>query len=361
MTHWISTWFYTQSKQEGGDYAQVRGDSSTEAFRDVYRRCLGVFFLSARKANPDAQLVLYLNKPWDVSSSKVALEVWQLLEYLKVSIEVIQYKHHPPASFSQSWRNQFFVLDVLAHLAAKIREHDCWMILDSDIVWSTRGTERLWSELSTRGTSTYVVGYPRSKPVNGISVEGLRALAEKAFLDLAAPLEYSGGEFLGGNGASINDLRNKSESVWTALMAAHQTNHEIQFEEAHLLSLSYALLGVAPGGVDPYIRRLWTQPFKYQNVESKDAALALWHVPAEKKYGIRRLYVNVVQNYEGALLLEPERWVRKCQGQLGIPSNSISKVARDAGRAITARTAARVRRAAKQALGRFARGAGERR
>lgn len=346
MTNWVSTWFYTQSKTEGGSYAQVRGDSSTEEFRDVYRRCVGVFFLSARKANPDAELVLYLNTPWDERGSKVASEVWRLLQRLRVTVEVIQYEHQPPESFAKSWRNQFFVIDVLADLRSKVGRTDAWVVLDSDIVWSTQSTHSMWEALQEQGTSTYTVGYVPSKQVNGMSMESLGSLGASASLAPSARLEYSGGEFIGGNGSSIRDLVVMSQSVWSALMDQHDVDHSIQFEEAHLLSLAYAVLGVDPGGMNSFVRRLWTQPFKYQNVAADDAKLTLWHVPAEKKYGIRRMYRAAIRDHRGVLAMQTSQWILQCRRQLGIPKNSLLKVARDTARAIGSRGAARFARLA---------------
>lgn len=348
MTNWVSTWFYTQSKDEGGEYAQVRGDSSTELFRDVYRRCLGVFFLSARKANPDAELLLYLNTPWDTVASEVAADVWRLLQSLNVSVEVIGYDHQPPGSFPKSWRNQFFVIDVLADLAGKVGQDDAWVVLDSDIVWSTQSTDSMWQTLREHGISTYTVGYGRSKQVNGMSMDSLGSLGGRAGLELRARLDYSGGEFIGGDGSSIRDLVGASRLVWGALMAEHDVDHGIQFEEAHLLSLAYAVLGVEPGGINAFVRRLWTQPFKYQNAAAGDERLTLWHVPAEKKYGIRRIYRTAIRDDRGVLAMEPAAWASTCRKQLGIPKNSLLKVARDTTRALTSRGVSRfVRQAAK--------------
>ncbi|TLM84552.1 hypothetical protein FDW83_07510 [Pseudarthrobacter sp. NamE2] len=344
MTNWVSTWFYTQSKTEGGEYAQVRGDSSTESFRDVYRRCVGVFFLSARKANPDAELVLYLNAPWDKGSSKVAHEVWHLLQRLQVTIEVIPYKHQPPESFAKSWRNQFFVIDVLADLARKVGECDAWVVLDSDIVWSTQSTDKLWQALQEQGISTYTVGYARSQHINGMSMEFLKSLAGSLNLDTKDRLDYSGGEFIGGNGSSLSDLIATSDAVWSALMDQHALDQSLQFEEAHLLSLVYGLLDVVPGRMNFFVRRLWTQPFKYQNVSTDDEKLALWHVPAEKKYGIRRIYRTTIRDDSRALAMDPVQWINYCRRQLGIPRNSLLKVGRDTARAIRSKSIKRFAR-----------------
>lgn len=339
---WISTWFYVQSSDEGGSYAQVSGDSSTEKFRDVYRRCIAVFFQSARLANPDAHLVLYLNAPLDPSASLVASRLAIILRDLAVQIRIIDYKHRPPKTFAESWRNQFFVLDVLEDLTELVGSKDACVVLDSDIVWSGHSTEKMWSTLRSEGISTYKLGYPRSKAVNGLSINSLGELGRRSDIPQNVELDYSGGEFVGGCGLQLRELSREAHNTWTALMEHHQVDVLVQFEEAHLLSLTYSALDIAPGGMNEFIRRLWTQPFKYRNVGSSDTSLALWHVPAEKKYGIRRIYrkIAVLETFQYTDLAQRE-WSLFCQRELGIPRNSPMKISRDVLTAVRSRMMAR--------------------
>lgn len=343
MDKWITTWFYTQSHSEGGAYAQVSGDSSTEEFRDVYRRCLAVFFQSARRANPEARLTLYLNEPWDSSASDVALRVGEILRSLAVHTKVITYEHRPPSTFSKSWRNQFFVLDVLEDLAGSVEPADVWLVLDSDIVWSGISTEEMWNTLASEGLSTYEVGYAPEKLVNGLSVQSLGELGRVLELEKSTALNYSGGEFIGGRGDMLPELSKEAHNTWSSLMAFHANDNKIQFEEAHLLSLAYSTLGIVPGGMNPFTRRLWTQPFKVKNVKPSDRTLTLWHVPAEKKYGIRRMYRRLTTSDPTAYIsMSDIDWESFCQRELGIPKNSIVKVARDVTTAVRARLLAKV-------------------
>lgn len=197
----ISTWFYENSVEEGGQYAQVRGSSSSEQFRDIYRRCVGVFFASARRANPAARLLLYSNAPWGARSSD-ADEVGRLLAALHVEQVVVSYSHVPPDSWPKAWRNQFFVFDVLRDLVQRYEPADLAVVLDSDVVWSGHNsTELMWRHMAVDGLLTYDVGYAPDHVVNGLSRRMLTRMGEATgvlCLRQDNPIPYMGGEFVGG-------------------------------------------------------------------------------------------------------------------------------------------------------------------
>ena len=174
----MATWFYEQDAMEGGAYAQVRGDSSSEAFRDVYRRCIAVFFFTARTANPDAELALVLNRPWRAEASPVAKDVLAMLEFLRVTFYVRPYSFSPPSDWPAAWRNQFFVFDALDALVSAAAPEDLIMLLDSDVVWSnSERTQQLWSQLSGATSLTVHIDYPPDRQVNGMTRSEMTQLA----------------------------------------------------------------------------------------------------------------------------------------------------------------------------------------
>lgn len=328
VTNVVSTWFYVQGSEEGGNFAQIREDSASENFRDIYRRCIAVFFATARRANPDAQLVLYLNRPWGISNTNVATEVGLILGNLNVELRVIPYLHEPPASFTASWRNQFFVIDVLRDLTKRLEPSDNMVILDSDIVWTTKlRAQSFWKSLSVNGLATYEVGYPNAKPVNGLSIDDLSRFLKSLRTAHSARISYCGGEIVGANGSCIQKLSQQAEDIWAQLMALHDKDHLLAFEEAHVLSLAYASLGHEPGNCNGHIRRLWTQPLKPRNVGADDLSLTMWHTPAEKKYGFARVYRHLIENdLHEFLSASDDDFIRRMSGHLGIPKNSLLKV-----------------------------------
>lgn len=67
-------------------------------------------------------------------------------------------------------------------------------------------------------------------------------------------------------------------------------------EEAHLLSLVYSELGVPFGNANDSVKRIWTQVLHHNNRASTDLNLVCWHLPAEKRFGIRRTANKYLQN-----------------------------------------------------------------
>lgn len=335
MTRWISTWYYEQSADEGGSYAQVRGDSSTERFRDVYRRCLCVFFHTARLACPEARLVLVHNAPLRPDASPVARETVRLLTDLGVELRRVDYTHAPPATWQDAWRNQFYVLDAIGELASAVADSDQMVLLDSDIVWTgLPATEELWRRIARVGMASYVIDYPPDEIANGMSRVELTALGRLLGVESDAVIPYSGGEFVALDGRAARAVVHAAEELWPAVLRWHDGDPGRVLEEAHLLSLVYASLNWPAGGAQDLVKRIWTQPFKYRNTTPSDLTLPLWHLPAEKRYGIRRLYDDIVRGRPGLPGQMP--------ATLGVPSNSTVKVVRD----VTAAAAGRLRQAA---------------
>lgn len=57
-------------------------------------------------------------------------------------------------------------------------------------------------------------------------------------------------------------------------------------EEAHLLSVIYALLGYELATANRFIQRMWTN-FLHNNLRAGDEAFTIWHLPREKRSGSR--------------------------------------------------------------------------
>ncbi len=347
MSRWVSTWFYEQSSDEGGSYAQVRGESSSQEFRDIYRRCIATFFATARRIDPEVELVLHLNRPWDPSASRTACEVAGLLDRLGVRRVVLEYTYAPPPSWPNAWRNQFFVLDVLADLAARLEDGDLALVLDSDIVWSGAGhVDDLWETLSARGALTYTIDYSADYVVNGCSRRQLSALARHLGMDLGdRVLDYSGGEFVALRGVACGEVVDVATRIWPLAQHARDEGFIDRIEEAHLLSLCYAELGLQTGEGNRFVKRMWTQPLRHQNVRPGDEDFALWHLPAEKRYGLRRLYGDL--GLDGFDSVPSGAYTELLHRRLGVPANSRTKVMLDVTAAVRQRAVGMISRASR--------------
>jgi hypothetical protein len=138
---------------------------------------------------------------------------------------------------------------------------------------------------------------------------------------------YCGGEFVAVTSEKIADLNEKILAVYLFLMSIHSDDKAFAFEEAHVLSMAYALLGWGVGDANRYIKRIWTQPLMHRNAAAVDLRLLLIHVPAEKKYGVRRIYNSFFQGGDSTkyLSLSNSEHRNLISNKLGIPTNSPKK------------------------------------
>ena len=285
----IITWLYLEGVEEGGVYPQVPGRSSSVAFHDIYKKCLVTFFLSARTVNPAAKLVLFCNVDLRNSNLAIDLRVLNLLSKLGVEIVIAEYTFPPPKE-QQSWRNQFYVLDVLNSLVTRAEINDLFIIMDSDIIWSgSDSTERLWRQLASEGSLTMLPIRDQNEIINGLSLQDLSSLAKRLGNDLHDDIKYAGGEFIALRGDILKEVVTASNSIWVNYQKILKGKGAKFIEEAHYLSMVYNKLGIRFGSGDVYIKRIWTQVFHYSNREATDIELACWHLPAEKRFGIMRV------------------------------------------------------------------------
>jgi hypothetical protein len=97
------------------------------------------------------------------------------------------------------------------------------------------------------------------------------------------------------------------------------------------LSYVYYKLHYPIGNADPFIRRIWTGSLgAFNNALPTDLGLVLWHVPIEKRLGLRRLFRDVADEHSpfwnlalGNPLLE------YLASHLGVHRNRPHKVVRD--------------------------------
>ena len=325
----VATLYYEQDAAEGGVYSQMRGDSSAEAFRDAYRRCLVVLFSTARIASPDAELVLVLNRPWRTEASSLATEVWSTLESTGVTFRVAPYSFSPPSHWPAEWRNTFFKFDALQILASMASPEDRILLLDSDVVWSgSQSTSALWARLRNTPSMTLHVDYPVDSPVNGLSRSQMTEFARQLGLGTAshAVLPHSGGELVGLSGDAADALCARARAVWPEVLARFETAIPHGMTEEHLLSMLLADLELPTGNANPFIKRMWTQPLRYRNTVPGDEQLPLWHVPAEKRYGLRRLYAALQRSDS-----DDRSWATPSVlgPYLGVPANTRRKALSD--------------------------------
>ncbi len=287
----ISTWLYLEGIGEDGIYPQVPGSSSDSVFHDTYKRCLVTFFLSARTTNASAELFLFTNINLTLSQRDFDIRIIQILKRLGVSIIILPYTYAPP-SRQKMWRNQFYqfyVINVLEYFSNCLKNDDLCLILDSDIIWSgADSTRKLWEDLSNAGSLIMMPILDQNESINGLTLEDLQKTS-KLMGSLYSPQQYAGGEFIALRGDKLKQVYGESEILWHKYISYISSGTVSFMEEAHFLSIIYASLKFPFGNGDRYVKRIWTQLLHYSNREASDRELSLWHLPAEKRFGLRRI------------------------------------------------------------------------
>ncbi len=347
----ISTWLYAETQDEQSHYPQVvgKGAPSSASFQAVYWRCVVLFFATSRRQNPLARHVLYTNA--DRVPAVDGHDVAALLAAWGVEVVRLPYTFQPPAGYFGAWRNQFYVLDIVRHLAATLTDEAVGVVLDSDCVW-VRPATRLAAAARRAGALTYDLGLDPDEVQNGLSQTAMGALYAEVLpalgIDRPAPEAapaYIGGELIAATGATLRRLDALAGPLWAEMLRRHAAGLPRFYEEAQALSFLYYALGILDGTANAFVRRIWTMLRKGDDARGPDLGLTVWHVPAEKRYGMPRLFAEVVRPGSAFWTLDPGDPFSRYVGRfLGIPGRSAGKLARDVPAAVLGKLRARMAR-----------------
>lgn len=324
----IGTWLHAEPKGAESRYPQVGGASSSSAFQDIYWRCVALFFASSVRHNPDAVHKLFTTvasvpNVGDFSTSR-------FLQKLNVEVVQVPFTYLPPPGYYGAWRNQFYILDIIKYLDCHGEPDEQYIVLDSDCVF-TASIEPLSRDLSRSGLLALDLNLPLDEDINGLTQRDMKQIFEELGQPcLSEAAKYFGGEFFAATSEVIHQLAAEMEPLWETCLARFEAGKPKFNEEAHFLSFLYAKLGYTNAPANPYIGRIWTG-LKYRNASAKDFELMIWHVPAEKKHGIKRLFQQIIRPGSQFWTIAPGRdFSRYVAGYLGIPNSSPIKKSRDA-------------------------------
>ncbi|WP_164843972.1 hypothetical protein [Croceicoccus ponticola] len=289
----IATWFVGDTAEDATFFPQVVSRSDDAGAQAVYWRCTVAFYASSLAVNPDARHVFYTNGPVPVIDGfdcRAALERWG------VEIVTLPISWRLPRGSVGSWGNQFYVFDVIAHVAASDGD-DRLILLDSDCIWR-QPVGGLEAAIDRHGALTYELGHdehPEGEAINGLTREGLASFVARHGGEVRSKRAYFGGEIYAASAETNRRVAELARKLWPDVVAQADDSPR---EEAHLLSAIYALLDIAPGTANAFIRRMWTT-FRHNNLRDADADLAIWHLPAEKRTGFADLFAAIIVSSSG--------------------------------------------------------------
>lgn len=277
---YIISWFYAENDEFKSEYSQVKADSTSNKFQEVYWRCVVSFYHASLQVNKNKKHLFYTNL-----KELPKIKDFELDKFFKnndIEVRTLNLKTRTPEDWHFAWRNQFYVFDILNEFENYVTKEDNLLILDSDCV-ITKDLTPLFKDIRENGAVDYLYGYNDEENINGLNTVEMRRLFQE-FYGYKEKVYYYGGEFIGVNGGLVSDIMNEFRNIW-GLNYEKYSKKEIKLtEEAHFLSMIYHRLGLANSIGNQYIKRIWNGN-AYNNVEDIDKDLFIYHLPAQKNTG----------------------------------------------------------------------------
>jgi hypothetical protein len=322
MNH-ICTWFCADQKGEESHFPQTGQLSSSQGHQNIYWKCILVFFITSKRFNPGYKHVLFTN----VASVPVidGLDVAKVLQDLEVEMVVTSFNYKTPKGYFSKFQNQFYEFSILEHIATTNHNpSDTYLILDSDCIF-LKSADELFAEAAPKGFISFKDDVLPDYVINGLSRNDMKSIFEELLgRTLPTAPEYHLGEFLLCSVQNIKAIYNGFKELWPELLRRNAEQLPKFNEEAHTLSYLYYKNDLHPSNSKKFMRRIWTNPLFYRDVQPTDNQLVIWHLPAEKTFGISEMYdflLHKTSNYGS--LLSASDYQQYVENTFGIPTLSI--------------------------------------
>lgn len=290
MKNIIATWICVDSEDNSTYFPSAKGKSSDAKVQNIYWRCICCFYTLARYYNPQSSLVLFSNTP----NLPVVdgTDVRELLKTLNVSFYVTPFEYITPKGYYNQWRNQFYEFSIFKYISLHphFNGEDRFLLLDSDCI-ITQNLSALFDVVEKEKCITYIIDYEPDHDINGNSRKSMQAvfstLLQQPVLHIP---QYHAGEFYATTVTVLKTIINDFYTTWQQLQDLFKAGLPKLHEEAHTLSYLFYKNGFEGGQANKYVKRLWTDPSTFRNIEPGDESLAIWHLPAEKRHGFYKLF-----------------------------------------------------------------------
>lgn len=251
------------------------GTQSIDTVMRIYIKNAIVSLASAKICNPDARCIFCCDFSIE-DGLRSAAE--------KAGIEIC---HVPFGKYRSGeefvWDINQYKFDTMAYILEIMNDGDNLMQLDPDTVCISSFDE-IWEEAST-GLIMYTVGHGYYNENKRIPI---RNNYKKLYGSDRQNVAHLGGEFLAGSKTYIEKL---FRACVTIMEKAWRTDGLDEWDDEHIKSIAveeYLKKYLYPGS--PYICRYWTNQFYLVSTNYYYNAVKIWHLPAEKKFGMITLY-----------------------------------------------------------------------
>lgn len=325
----LATGFVVDSPDEGTLFPSAGGNSGNPRVQAIYWRCLTALFASARITNPHQRLALFTNA---VPPRLGGIEIGAVLDRYGVELHRVGLTTRIASGHGAAWGNVLYFFDILAALE---REGDDlrFALVDSDVL-VTASLAPLFALLDGADYAGYVVDTGPEEAVNGLTRARMAGVVEALTGRSTAPVPHYGGELF----ATTLAIWRRDRAVFADLLDQALRGAgpaaELRTEE-HIWSVALALLGVPVADAQQAIKRIWTSP-RFSNAAPGDERLPLWHLPAEKRYGLHDLFDQLARR-GFPTAMDPGGFHALAARLCGLPRKPLAKVVHDGVRQVAAK------------------------
>ncbi|RYE37120.1 MAG: hypothetical protein EOP42_00815 [Sphingobacteriaceae bacterium] len=297
--NYICTWLCADKKGEESVFFQTGELSSSQKHQNIYWRCILLFYVSSKRFNKHEKHLLFTNvNQLPIVDGK---HVKDVLQELDVEVIHTDFKYKTPGNYFGSFQNQFYEFSILEHIAQNNQNRqDNYLIVDSDCIF-IKQVQQLFDAAAPQGFISFEDPVKPDYVINGLSRNDLKTIYQELLgTEINEIPSYHLGEFLLCSVENIQKIYADFTALWPQLLERNAKGQMKFNEEAHTLSYLYFKNGFRASTDASFMRRIWTNPVFYREVRKSDTDLILWHLPAEKIFGIHILYhlfFNKLKNY----------------------------------------------------------------
>lgn|SRR5579872_5845208 len=251
--------------------------------RSIYWRAIAVLCASIRRSSSsDVDVIVCTN---ELPSSDISYK----LNQLGVSFISPAFSFRAPEGMAPLFSGAFYLFDCMTYCSRNLSDNGIFMFVDPDcLVMKDFGIIReLCEQWPLIG---YELDIDKDQPSNGCSRRDLLAfLNTMKDGHCSEPPKYFGGEFFAATAEALPGICAIIEEVWETNNRNFQSGGISLKTEEHVLSVALALSREPVGTSNTIVKRMWTRP-SFRNVSSSDRSFLIWHLPAEKRYGLQQLF-----------------------------------------------------------------------
>lgn len=318
----LATGFVADTPDVSSGYPAAGNNSANPNFQAIYWRCIAVFLFSAAVNAREYRRVVFSNIEPPVVDG---FDLKHAFDRMGAGYTVLPLRHRLPNA--RQWGNVFYFLDIMHHLPADCR----FALFDSDVVL-VDSVKPLMTQIRDTGLVGYGVDTAVDENVNGLSMRDAARIAEHlSGQPQPEMVKHFGGEMLGVDMNIRSDALSTFDELWRQMQDAGNQPAAILTEE-HFWSVAFAAYGWPIELANDHMKRIWTAR-NFRTVMPGDEDLAVWHLPAEKRYGFLDMFRWIAaRNFDTAV--DPSEFRAVAKRCFGIPQASGIKRIRDFQRGV---------------------------